>query len=635
MKNGTLPFFVAIFNVWSAAGASDSVKLSVDLTSAPAHIIHATMRIPAAPGPMTLLYPKWLPGEHGPTGPIKNLVGLLVKASGKDIGWTRDPREMFAFRVDVPAGTSEIEASFDLLVPSQTEGYSSGASATSKLVVLSWNQVVLYPSTKKGNEIGYEADITLPPGWTIGTALPVKSGVRPPVWSFEPVTLTTLIDSPVLAGEFLRSEVLDDRPGKRVVLDMAADARADLEIPADLLEKYKRLVKEADALFGSRHFDSYHFLLSISERVAHFGLEHHQSSDNRVHGRSFADPDERRVMLGLLPHEYVHSWNGKFRRPADLMPDDFAAPIDSSLLWVYEGLTQYLGWVLASRSGLRTTADGLEDLAEAAAELDARGGRTWRSLEDTATAGQLLFETPDAWRAWRRHTDFYSEGTLVWLEADVTIRKLTKGARSLDDFCKRFHGGGTGQPEVKPYGFADIVAGLNAVVANDWAGFLNERLKRRGSGAPLGGITGGGWSLTYADKRSELLKSREQIREQVDVRYSIGLQLDKNGLIMDVVPDTSAWNRGVAPGMTLIAVNDRKYTKHVLRNAIAATKSAAAEVKLLLESDEYYREIPVEVRGGERYPALTREPAKEDLLGAILAPKGNSTYNLGSGTTKR
>src|SRR5258706_9182348 len=399
---------------------------------------------------------------------------------------------------------------------------------------------------------------------------------------------------------------------------MAADAAADLAIPSELSDGYKRLVKEADALFGARHVDGYHFLLTISDNVAHFGLEHHQSSDDRVRERSLVDPDQRRLMLGLLPHEYVHSWNGKFRRPADLMPDDFAAPIDSNLLWVYEGLTQYLGWVLTARSGLRTVAEDLDDLALATAELDARGGRSWRALEDTATAAQLLYETGDTWGAWRRSVDFYNEGTLIWLDADVTIRRLTNGKRSLDDFCKRFHGGGTGLPEVKTYTFADVVADLNAVAAYDWAGFLTERIRRRDRGAPVAGIEGGGWRLTYGDTRSPLLTSREVVIENVDVRYSIGLLLDKTGTIIDVIPDSNAWTAGVAPGMKLVAVNGRRYSKDVLRDALRATKDAAAGVRLLLENDDFFREANVEVRGGERYPTLSRNAERADVIGDIL-----------------
>ena len=618
----------------TVVAASDTVKLSVDLTSAPQHIIHATMRIPAVPGPMTLRYPKWLPGEHGPTGPIKNVAGIFVKANGKDIGWTRDPKDMFAFDVIVPAGATEIEASLDLLIPTSTEGFSSGASATAKLAVLSWNQVVLYPAGVKGNAISYEATLRLPQGWSFGTSLPVRTS-RPGPVVFEPVSLTTLVDSPVLAGEFLRTVVLDERPGRRVALDMAADAEADLAIPAELLDGYKRLVKEADALFGARHFGNYHFLLTLSDKVSHFGLEHHESSDDRVRERSLVDADLRRQMLGLLPHEYVHSWNGKFRRPAELMPDDFAAPIDSNLLWVYEGLTQYLGWVLTSRSGLRTAAESLDHLALRAAELDARGGRSWRALEDTATAAQLLYESGDAWTAWRRSVDFYDEGTLIWLEADVTIRQLSGGKRSLDDFCKRFHGGGSGGPEVKVYGFSDVVADLNAVAPYDWSAFLTERIKRRGQGAPRGGIEGGGWSLTYDDTRSPLLKTQEEVEQTVDVRYSIGLLLDKTGTIVDVIPDSSAWAAGVAPGMKLVAVNGRRCSKYVLRDAIQATKATPAALRLLLENDDFFREVPVEVRGGERYPKLVRAATGNDVIGAILAPKSESPYNIHPAAKKR
>jgi predicted metalloprotease with PDZ domain len=613
----------SVFCSAAAAASADTVKLTVDLTRAPDHVVHATMRIPATPGPMTLRYPKWLPGEHGPTGPIKDIAGIFVKAGGKDIGWTRDPKDMFAFRIQVPAGVTEIEASLDLLSPMQTEGFSSGASTTAKLAVLSWNQVVLYPADAKGNAIKYEATLTLPAGWTFGTALPVKSARLPEI-AFAPVSLTTLVDSPVLAGEFLRTVALDERQGRRVVIDMAADAQANLAIPAEMALGYRQLVKEADALFGVRHFGGYHFLLTLSDHVPHFGLEHHESSDDRVRERSFVDPDQKRVMLNLLPHEYVHSWNGKFRRPADLLPDEFGTPIDSNLLWVYEGLTQYLGWVLAGRSGVRTIAESLDDLALASAQLDARGGRSWRALEDTATAAQLLYETGEPWEAWRRGTDFYDEGTLIWLEADVTIRRLTKGKRSLDDFCKRFHGGGSGLPEVKTYAFADVVADLNAVAAYDWAGFLTERIKRRDHGAPLGGIDGGGWRLDYTDTRSPTLLSREEVTENVDVRYSIGLLLDKTGTIVDVIPDSNAWKAGVTPGMSLVAVNGRRYTKHVLRDAVHATKDAPASVKLLVEHDDFFREAAVEVRGGERYPVLTRAASGDDVIGAILAPQAKT-----------
>jgi predicted metalloprotease with PDZ domain len=593
-----------------------TAQVAVDLQESARHVVHARLTIPVTAGPVTLRYPKWIPGEHGPTGPIKDIAGLTMSAAGKTLDWSRDPRDMYAFRVEAPVGTASIEVSFDLLSSAVTEGFSSGASTTSRLALLSWNQVVLYPDGTKGDAIDYEAKLTLPPGWTIGTALPVKSRSGGVV-SFEPVSLTRLVDSPVLAGQHLKEVPLGDG----VVLDVAADNPEALVLPPEVEAGFKGLVAEADALFGSRHYAKYHFLLTVSDQVAHFGLEHHESSDDRVRERVFLDPDVRETMLGLLPHEYVHSWNGKYRRPADLLPDDFASPIDSSLLWVYEGLTQYLGWVLTSRSGLRTAALGLDDLALSTAELDHREGRKWRPLEDTATAAQLLYETPDLWGSWRRSVDFYDEGTLIWLEADVTIRRLTKGAKSLDDFCKRFHGGPGGKADLKTYRFDDVVEALNATAPNDWATFLRERVRRRGDGAPLEGIEKGGWKLDYTATRSALQVSLEDVRETSDFRYAIGVQVKKDGTVCDVVPDSPAWKAGVAPGMAILAVNDLKFDSARLRDAVRAAES----IRLILQNGESFLTAEIPDTGGERYPHLARA-AGDDILGTILAPRSGKAY---------
>jgi predicted metalloprotease with PDZ domain len=593
-----------------------TAQIAVDLSESGRHLVHTRMTIPATAGKMTLLYPKWIPGEHGPTGPIKDMAGLAISAAGKPLDWTRDPKEMYAFNVDVPPGTTSIDVSFDLLSSAVTEGFSSGASTTPRLALLSWNQVVLYPAGVKEGEFDYEAKLTLPKGWNFGTALPVKAKTGNDV-SFQPVSLTRLVDSPVLAGENLKEVPL----GENVVLDVAADNPEALAIPPEVEAGFKGLVAEADALFGTRHFEKYHFLLTVSDQVAHFGLEHHESSDDRVRERVFLDPDVRQTMLGLLPHEYVHSWNGKYRRPADLLPDELGKPIDSSLLWVYEGLTQYLGWVLTSRSGLRTPQEGLDDLALTTAEIHARAGRSWRPLEDTATAAQLLYETPDLWGSWRRSVDFYDEGTLLWLEADVTIRQLTKGAKSLDDFCKRFHGGPGGKIEVKPYRFEDVVAALNATAPYDWATFLKERVRRRDKGAAMGGIDKGGWHLDYSTTRRPLQVSLEDVREVSDFRYAIGMQVKKDGTVSDVVPDSAGWKSGVAPGMTVVAVNDLKYSGSRLRDAVRANKS----VRLILENGESYLTAEMPDTGVERYPCLVRGGG-DDLLGAILAPRSGKAY---------
>jgi len=606
---------------FAASAFAAPVQIAVDLTDAGRHLVHTRMTIPASPGAMTLRYPKWLPGEHGPTGPIKNIAGLVMTASGKTLDWTRDPREMYAFRVDVPAGAQSLEVAFDLLSSSDAPGFTSGASTTPKLALLSWNQVLLYPDGTKGDGIEYEARITLPPRWSFATALPLRAKEGSGA-AFRPVTLTRLVDSPVLAGEHLKTIVLDERAdGGRVVLDMAADNPEALAIPPEMEAAYKGLVAEADALFGARHFVSYHFLLTISDQVAHFGLEHHESSDNRVRERAFLDPYVRKTMVGLLSHEYVHSWNGKYRRPADLNPDDFGSPVDSSLLWVYEGLTQYLGWVLAGRSGLRTAEASLDDLALASAQLDHRAGRRWRALEDTAVAAQLLFETPDAWGSWRRQVDFYDEGTLIWLEADVMIRRLTKGAKSLDDFCRRFHGGRGGGPEVKTYRFEDVAQALNAVAPHDWAGFLRDRVRRRGAGAPLGGIEQGGWRIGYQPTRTALQASLEEVYETSDLRYSIGVQLKKDGTVVDVVPESLGWKVGLGPGMKVVAVNELKFSPSRLRDAVRG----GGRVRLIVENGESFSISELPVEGGERYPRLTRGTG-EDLLGAILAPKSGRAY---------
>jgi predicted metalloprotease with PDZ domain len=577
------------------------MRVIVDLTSLSRRMIHARLVIPVAAGPLTLLYPKWLPGDHGPTGPINDLAGIFVKAGGKDIGWVRDPGNMYAFRVVVPPDVSEIEVTLDYLIPATVEGIPEGASASSKLAILNWSHVLLVPAPARGDLVSIDASLTVPDGWSMATALPVASskGGR---YEFKTATMTTLIDSPVLAGAYFRTIVLDERPGRRVVIDIAADAAADLAMPDSLAAALKQLVREADAVFGSRPFGDYHFLLALSDQVSRFSLEHHDSSDNRCRERSLVDDE--------------------YRRPSGLRPDDFQSSVDSSLLFVYEGLSQYLGWVLTARSGQLTTTESLDGLAIAAAEEEARGGRRWRDFEDTGTSAQILYESPTAWGSWRRSTDFYDEGTLVWLDVDVTMRRLSKGKRSLDDFCRRFFGGGTPH-EVKTYEFGDVVSALNAVVPNDWSGFLAKRLHARGPHAPLEGIEAAGYTLGYSATASPLFQAVASVDDVVDLRYSLGIVLEADGSITDVVPESAAWSAGLAPGMKVIAVNERKYSKEVLGDAIRAGKDSRVKLAVLVESAEYFRTVTVEVAGGLKFPVLERG-AGDDLLGAILAPKAKT-----------
>ncbi|MGH9454096.1 MAG: M61 family peptidase, partial [Terriglobia bacterium] len=457
-----LLFFAALPAVYSQT--SPPITLEVDASQAPKKIIHSRMVMPVKPGPLTLYFPKWIPGEHAPDGPVLNLTGLKFSANGKSIPWRRDLVDMFAFRVTIPAGVTSLDVKLDYIEPEVQSGFSAGASATDKLVVISWNQNLLYPGGERVQQIIYQPTLRLPIGWKFGTALPIaqRSGVE---IRFKPVSLNRLVDSPVIAGEYLR--VVDVTPMEEPIhheMDIAADSDAALDISPKLQNDYTNLVAETGALFGTRHYRDYHFLLTLSDHVAHFGLEHHESDDSRVDERSLIDPNPRLTMASLLPHEFVHSWNGKFRRPQDLTPPYYDEPMEGNLLWVYEGLTNYLGDLLAARSGLWTPAEYRDYLAETAADLGpGRPGRAWRPLQDTADAAQILYFAPDEWNNWRRSTDYYPEGDLLWLEVNTTIRSVTHGQKSLKDFCHLFYGGPNQGPQLKTYTFEDLVNALNQV----------------------------------------------------------------------------------------------------------------------------------------------------------------------------
>src|SRR5262245_38136756 len=426
------------------------VTLAVDASEAPRKIFHARLTFDVSPGPLTLQYPKWLPGEHGPTGPISDLAGLKITAGGKDVAWRRNLTEMYNINLEVPAGTSTLEVALDFLSPANEAGFSSAASATEQLAVISWNQMLLYPKGSNPNTISYTASLRLPAGWKFGTALPVAREGADTV-DFAPASLVTLVDSPVLIGAYFRKVALNEE--RRESINIAADSAAALQASADQITHWKNLVDEANALFGAHHYRHYDFLLTLSNHTAHFGLEHHESSDNRVSERSLTDADENLLMAGLLPHEMTHSWNGKYRRPSGLATPDYQTPMQGDLLWVYEGLTEYIGAIPTPRSGLTTADQYRELLADTAADMDHRAGRAWRPLQDTADAAQILYGTGGPWESWRRSVDFYPESELIWLEADVLIRQQTQGKKSLEDFCKTFHGGQSGPPAVVPYTF--------------------------------------------------------------------------------------------------------------------------------------------------------------------------------------
>ena len=379
----------------SALAANPTVTIAVDATTAPRKIFHASLKIPASAGDFVLYYPKWIPGEHAPDGPVIDLAGLKFSAGGTTLKWRRALDDGFTLHIEVPAGVTEITAELDFLSPAVFEGgFSAGSSATDKLAVISWNQLLLYPKGYKSDDINYSASLKLPAGWKFGTPLPITSQSGNEI-HFATVSLTTLVDSPVITGEFLKVVPLASDPVTE--MDIAADSAAALDAPQESWDHYKSLVDQAQKLFGAHHYRDYHFLYTLSDHVAHFGLEHHESDDSRVEERSMVDDMGRKLSASLLPHEYVHSWNGKFRRPADLTTPDYEQPMQDDLLWVYEGLTNYLGFVLTARSGLLTAEQDRDDLALTAADLDHTPGREWRNLQDTADAAPatlFLSSTP-------------------------------------------------------------------------------------------------------------------------------------------------------------------------------------------------------------------------------------------------
>ncbi len=595
-----------------------AITLSVDATDAPRKLFHARMTMAVSPGPLTLVYPKWIPGEHGPTGPIVNLAGLKLTAGGKTIPWRRDDVDMYAFHLEVPAGARVLEVALDFLSPTFAGGFTAGASTTSHLAIVTWNQLLLYPEGSNVSDVTFKTNLSLPAGWKFGTSLPIASQSASKV-EFAPVSLERLVDSPVLTGEYFLVIPLAANPPNEI--DIAADNSADLAISPELVTTLKRVVTEAVSLFGATHYTHYHFLLTLSDHTAHFGLEHHESNDSRVAERSLLDAALRDVSLGVLPHEFVHSWNGKFRRPAGLATPNYQEPMKGELLWVYEGLTQYLGNLLSARSGLWTPQQYREHLAQIGADLDHKPGRLWRPLIDTTIAAQVLYGAPGEWNSLRRSVDFYDEGWLIWLDTDTKIRELSGGQRSLDDFCKRFHGAPSSPPMVKIYGFDDVVATLNDVAPFDWRNFLLARLNSTDFQAPLGGIERGGWKLAYDTTPSGFLKDLEQVRRGTEMGYSIGLRLNEDGSIADVIEGMPGARAGIGPGMKILAVNGKAYSPEVLRDVVRATTDPKQRrIDLLIDNEGYVATFQLTYGEGEKYPVLERDQSKPDTLSKIITP---------------
>jgi len=606
--------------ITSAPTASaQAIQLHVDLTDAPRNIYHAKLSIPAKPGSMTLVFPEWIPGNHRPSGPIADLTGIHMEAAGKPLAWQRDEIDMYAFHVTVPEGAEMIEVSLDSITANTSAG-GGGPAASSNLLDLNWNTVLLYPQGANSDAVEVAASITLPDEWKFGTALRSTKISNKNEVEFTPVSLTTLVDSPLIAGEHFRQIDLGVSLDRPHVMDLVADSDADLAMKPEDLAAYKKLVAETGALFGARHYRHYDFLYTLSDQVGGHGLEHHESNDSAGSERTLLDPDLHFIEADLLPHEFAHSWNGKYRRPAGLATANYQQPMIGNLLWVYEGLTDYLGDLLAERSGLTTPEQYREALANTAAMLDHRPGRTWRPLEDTACSVQILRMVGSQWSNWRRSLDYYPEGELIWLEVDSIIRQQTRGRRSLDNFLRNFEGGESGPPKVVRYTLDDVVHALNDVASYDWATLLGERVNSTGARAPLGGIEGHGWKLIYNEQPNLLEKAVEKRFKTANFAYSLGFTIDKDGKLADVIVGSPAYQSGIGPGMKLVAVNGQKWSPAVLRSALKAAQRTTQSIELLVENAQFYRTYSVNYHEGEKNPHLQRVDGQPDLLTKMLAP---------------
>jgi len=595
-----------------------TIRLTVDATDIDRHIFIVRESIPVRGGDsLVLFYPQWLPGNHSPTGRIDKLAGLTIRANGMPVEWRRDTVNVFAFHVAVPANVTALDAEFQYLSPVDTD--EGRIVMTPEMLNLQWNAVVLYPAGYFTRQIMVEPSVRLPDNWQFATALETASS-NGGLTNFKRVPLETLVDSPIFAGRYFKRVDLEASGGAPVHLDIVADRADLLEMKPEQLAAHRGLVEQANKLFGSHHYDHYDLLLALTNRMGGIGLEHHQSSENGTAATYFTEWEKNVDRRDLLPHEYTHSWNGKFRRPADLWTSNFNTPMRDSLLWMYEGQTEYWGFVLAARSGLWTRQQALDAIAATAAVYDHRAGREWRSLEDTTNDPIMALRRPLPWRSWQRSEDYYLEGQLVWLDADTLIRELSHGARSLDDFARAFFGINDGSYIPVTYTFDDVVNALNRVQPHDWSKFLRARLDGHGPGAPLDGLNRGGYKLVYKETPSEYFKNEEERRKISDLTYSLGMIIGNEGKLTEVLWEGLAYQKGLTAGTQIIAVDGIAYNIDRLKAAIKDAQKTGASIELLVKNGEHYRTVRMDYHDGLRYPHLERTGAVA-FLDQILAPR--------------
>ncbi len=597
------------------------IQITADLSEAPRKLYHAEVDIPVKPGPVSLTTPKWIPGNHRPTGPVDQITGVVFTANGKVLPWRRDDEDLYQFHITVPAGVTTLHAHLDCIVT---------ARLSQKLAVLEWEKLLLYPANTPVKEIPIQPSVKVPEGWGIGTALTPTDGYDPQhptggTTHYAATNVEQLEDSPVITGEYFHEFALAPEVTPKHYIDVVADSPEDSQLRPALLSELNNLVRETGAAYTSRHYNVYHFLLTLSDVAGGEGLEHGQSSDNGVGEKGFFDAAHQLAESDLLSHEFTHSWNGKYRRPFNLYQDDFAKMQQGGLLWVYEGMTQYLGNVLAARSGLKSQEQYRDMLAASAANLDYKPGREWRSTEDTAIAASILRGGNPAWANSKRGQDYYQEGELFWLDADTTIRKLTDNKKSLTDFLHIFLGkGGNTGPLIVTYNRDELIADLNQVAKYDWATFMHDHIDAINPHADLAGIEQGGYKLVFTDKPTKSARTIASTGGRrgggIDAWYSIGIRVNREGDIADVRWNGPADKAKLFPGQKIIAVNGNVFSGEAFRAAIKEAKSKTEPIHLILQGDTFVSTTDLDYHDGERFPSLVRVDGIPDYLDDITKP---------------
>jgi predicted metalloprotease with PDZ domain len=608
--------FLAFSCPRAASAAGEPVTIVLDASQAYRGIAYAHERIPVSgPGPFTLVYPKWIPGEHGPTGPLNDLAALRISANGNEVAWQRDQVDLYAFHVNVPAGVTALDVNFDVLLNAPGD-----VMSTRSVTVINWNRVLMYQEGRDSHDYAFKPSIELPDGWEYGTALraPVQNGNRV---DFAVTPLEMLIDSPLDMGRFVKKWPLWQGDGSFVQLDAFADAPQDLDMPAELLRGYEHLPLEAFALYGSRHFVDYHALLALSDAIGFQGIEHHQSSDDRADDTFLTDPSESLAGGDLIPHEFSHSWNGKYRRPFDLATPNYQVPEKTDLLWVYEGMNQYLGDLLSFRAGIRDPRKYPEYLSTVYADLDYESGRSTTPLIDLTTGAPYFYQARGIYGSLRRSAgDFYAEGELVWLDADTIIRERSHGARSLDTFLHRFTEPSTTGPMVVPYTREQVESLLGQTEPYDWHGFFQKYVYEIAPHPPTDELARAGWKIVYNAKPNEFIEANNENDKEITGWYEYGANISSKGAIRDVRLDSPAWKAGLVPGMTILAVDGQAFAPDVLTYALKRAQGRTTPIAFIVSQNSWFQVINVDYHEGIRYPHLERIEGTPDMLASIMAP---------------